>query len=202
MGLFYFTIKLFQRRILNMEKIEYVNGVDEIYHDIKDFPDIVIHFDGGVRPKNPGKHCCFAYVIFDPKKLFLAKGYRWLTLENATNNYSEYCGVISGLKFLLDHDWAGNSISLRGDSKLIINQLNQTYKTKDKRLKELVQKCWDILEDDFSLTLENVDETALIVPQETKSNSWNSIWTRRENNSFADKLTHLAWEHCKNANDL
>lgn len=178
-----------------MNEILYENGVDQLYGDILANPNIVLHFDGGVRPKNPGRFCCFGYVLLGANGTLLVKGCRWLEIENATNNYSEYCGVGFGLKFLTENLWKGNSVSIRGDSQLVCNQLARNFQIKNERLRKLAQRCWDVLETELGLEHDNtVDETAAIVPTEFRSNSWNAVWLRREKNSVADSLCHLAWK--------
>lgn len=173
-----------------MKKTEYPNGVEEIFQEVKDHPDVIIQFDGGVRPKNPGRFCCFGYLVFNQKNELLAKGFRWLEIDRATNNYSEYSGVVFGLKLLLGQQWQGNSVTIQGDSQLICYQLNKSWRIKDQRLGLLAQEIWTDL-DKLGLVQHNEENSNQLLPK-----TWDTRWVRRNKNASADQLTHLAWEHC------
>jgi len=85
----------------------------------------VLYFDGGCIP-NPGK-MRIAYVIDNESYT--------LKLSRGTNNIAEYYALIIGLKACLQHGY--NDIDVRGDSKLVINQMNDAWRVKDKTLMSL-----------------------------------------------------------------
>ncbi|PKA59367.1 hypothetical protein AXF42_Ash001461 [Apostasia shenzhenica] len=70
----------------------------------------------------------------------------------ATNNQAEYEALIAGLKFALS--MAVKHIQVFSDSLLVVNQVNQTFETKDKVLKKYLHQAKSLIAlfEDFSLT--------------------------------------------------
>ena len=83
--------------------------------------DYVLYFDGCCRG-NPGASGTGA-VLYRDKTIF------WQGSEfigTRTNNQSEYMALILGLKNALD--FGIKRLTVRGDSQLVINQMNGKYK--------------------------------------------------------------------------
>ncbi|KRO46114.1 MAG: hypothetical protein ABR68_03575 [Microbacteriaceae bacterium BACL28 MAG-120531-bin53] len=57
-------------------------------------------------------------------------------LGNQTNNYAEYQGVIAALRFLTATEH--RLVTIRLDSKLVVEQLSGRWKVKSPEIKELV----------------------------------------------------------------
>jgi len=95
---------------------------------------ITIHTDGGARG-NPGPAAC-AFVAEVGGKVIREESF---FLDNSTNNYAEYQGVILALKWLgLNHkNFSENTATFYLDSELVVRQLSGLYKVKDKKLIEL-----------------------------------------------------------------
>ncbi len=60
--------------------------------------------------------------------------------DNVTNNQAEYMTLLNALEWLADHlgpKAAGATVSVHGDSQLVIRQLNGEWKIKDARLRRI-----------------------------------------------------------------
>ena len=94
-------------------------------------PEGVLFFDGGASP-NPG--CGGAgFVLFDDCWNEVARASVGVyPYTNVTNNQAEYVGLIAGL---LEAEQQGmRRIVVKGDSELVINQMNGTYAARNDRL--------------------------------------------------------------------
>jgi ribonuclease HI len=92
---------------------------------------ITAFFDGGAR-SNPGPAGYGVYIVDDLGNV-LAELHGSLGI--ATNNVAEYTGLITALQWAVDHDL--KSITIKGDSQLIIEQRRGNYKVKNEGLKPL-----------------------------------------------------------------
>ena len=99
---------------------------------------LIIYTDGGCR-HNPGP-AAIGVVIQN------ASG---ITIDNisrhigpGTNNQAEYRAVIAGLEKA--KALGADSVEIRADSQLIVEQLNGRYKVKEPTLKPLFQQAYDL----------------------------------------------------------
>jgi len=102
-------------------------------------PDkLIIYTDGGCR-HNPGP-AAIGVVIQDASGTDVADISEYI--GHGTNNQAEYRAVIAGLEkaCLL----GANSIEMRSDSQLIVEQLNGRYRVKDAILKPLFQEAQNL----------------------------------------------------------
>jgi ribonuclease HI len=141
--------------------------------------EIVLNFDGLCEPKNPGGIATYGVVarrgnetIFEDSGL--AKAKPW-TLE-ASNNVAEYSALIRGLGWLLQSGFAGSRVVVRGDSKIVINQLNGIFKIKAPRLLELYREAKSLVSKFRKIRIE---------------------WVDRSKNSEADLLSRIAYHRLK-----
>ena len=67
--------------------------------------------------------------------------HRWL--GKATNNEAEYHAVIEGLKAV--SDWKPDRLEVYLDSKLVVEQLNGSYRVKKPELKPLYEQAKQLL---------------------------------------------------------
>jgi ribonuclease HI len=123
-----------------------------------------LYFDGGSRG-NPGIGGS-GFVIYDENGEELESGYEYLG-ESVTNNQAEYSGLINGLKAAIKRQYL--SLHIKGDSKLIINQLNGAWSAK---------VTAQLYEDALNLLKKCVKFTAEHVP--------------RNENKHADRLANTA----------
>ena len=123
------------------------------------------YFDGSAIP-NPGKMQC-GYVIIDLNtNQWISKGNK--KLGHGTNNIAEYSGLI---KLLEEALWQGiYHLTVKGDSQLVIKQMNKEYKVKNEKLKKLWDKAQSLASNFETITFEHVP---------------------REKNTFADQLTRF-----------
>ncbi|RMD76887.1 reverse transcriptase-like protein [Candidatus Dojkabacteria bacterium] len=120
--------------------------------------------DGGSRG-NPGESAC-SFLVFDDEENLVAFDAKYLGIQ--TNNYSEYIGLIEGLKFLKKQDIKQVRCFL--DSELVVNQINKVYKVSNPKIKKLFEQV-EILILEF-------DEI-----------SFNHV--SRDENKFADRLVNI-----------
>ncbi|PIR06311.1 MAG: ribonuclease H [Candidatus Komeilibacteria bacterium CG11_big_fil_rev_8_21_14_0_20_36_20] len=93
--------------------------------------------DGGARG-NPGPSAIGGVLYSEDKLIDSFSEY----LDHGTNNQAEYQALIFGLNIALKNKITELECFL--DSELIVNQLNQEYKVKDKILAKLFVKVWNL----------------------------------------------------------
>lgn len=89
---------------------------------------IVAYFDGCCEPVNPGDVASYGAVIFkngekiwECSELFRPiKGRE----KETSNNVAEYSGFLAILEYLQSQGYEHESVTIYGDSKLVINQMN------------------------------------------------------------------------------
>jgi probable phosphoglycerate mutase len=152
---------------------------------IREQKHLLLEFDG-LCVKNPGGVACSAWAISsldeEQPHIVLAQGKKVVAhhTPTATNNFAEYCGLGLGLKFLEDLGWHGE-LTVRGDSKLVIYQVQGKWQCKKPHIAELRRR---ILE-----RLQKLDLVDLDFPLEINQNKCHLEWVSRENNSYTDALT-------------
>lgn len=109
--------------------------------------DYALAFDGGSRG-NPGP----AYGSFRiQRRGSRASISRRLRLGHGTNNEAEYWALLAGLRSFLDQlraegiDPSQVRLEIRGDSQLVIRQLEGEWKAKDPRMRELRDEVQRVL---------------------------------------------------------
>jgi len=100
---------------------------------------VTIYSDGGSRG-NPGPSAS-AYVILDNQNQAIAEGGVYLGIT--TNNQAEYQAVYQALKKALELGL--ETIDFRLDSNLVVNQLNGTYKIKNRDLWPIYQDIKELI---------------------------------------------------------
>ena len=142
--------------------------------------EIQVHFDGLCQPYNPGGIACYAFLIL-AKKGQEQQQYSEYGLaaepfsDSATNNVAEYTGIIKALEWLLEKNNYKNNqkIIIRGDSQLVINQINGKYKVRAVKIIPLYQKVKSLLSKFKDIKIE---------------------WIPRDKNKEADKLSNKAYQ--------
>lgn len=131
------------------------------------YDSLVMTFDGCAKAPNPGPAGA-GWCIFTPEGRGVAYGYHYLG-PRETNNVAEYNALLMGLKTLAKLD--ADSVIIRGDSKLVVEQVNGRWKCKAEHLKPLVLEARASLCATSSYKLEHIP---------------------RERNTWADKLSNIA----------
>ncbi|EZQ03109.1 MULTISPECIES: ribonuclease HI [Acidianus] len=133
---------------------------------------IIANFDGLCEPKNPGGIATYGYVIFIDNKQIEGYGLAaepWS--KDSTNNVAEYMGIYCLLTKLLE--LGIKSAIIRGDSQLVIRQINGEYRVKSQRIYQIYKKVIDIVKSMDYIKFQ---------------------WVPRTENSIADELTRKAYE--------
>ena len=109
--------------------------------------DYVLVFDGGSQG-NPGP--AYGSYRFGPKRGKLGNPRR-LDLGRGTNNEAEYATLIAGVQAVLadlrDRKTHPSTVTLeiRGDSQLVIRQVEGAWKAKDARMRDFRDKVRSLL---------------------------------------------------------
>lgn len=151
--------------------------------------NITIWFDGACEPRNPGGVASCGWLIeIDGQEItsgckVVAQG------PTATNNLAEWSALGLALRWLLDNQdeipqlpeeiavdkgLRVASLTIHGDSQLVINQLNRSWACNKEHLRRLRDRCLELLE---QIDLD-----------------WHAEWIPREQNERADALSRKAYE--------
>ncbi|MDD1754084.1 MAG: ribonuclease HI [Methanothrix sp.] len=135
---------------------------------------ITIHFDGLCYPKNPGGVAAYGYLAHRDGKL-IHQGFRAVGEgKGMTNNVAEYEGLMAAAQWIADEEIT-EKIVIKGDSELVIKQMNGQYRVNSATSKKYVPEIKKLLQGkDVSL-----------------------VWVPREENEEADKLSRVAYERHK-----
>jgi ribonuclease HI len=135
---------------------------------------ITIHFDGLCYPKNPGGVAAYGYLAHQDGKL-IHQGFRAVGEgKGMTNNVAEYEGLMAAAQWIVDEE-INEKIVIKGDSELVIKQMNGQYRVNSATSKKYVPEIKKLLlGKDVSL-----------------------MWVPREENEEADKLSRVAYERYK-----
>lgn len=98
---------------------------------------IIIYFDGASRnnPHGPAG-CGWAMYEMDSHGAdgdFIASGKEYLGY-NVSNNQAEYDGLSYALKYMVDYGIECNGLYIRGDSLIVINQLEGIYEVRSNNI--------------------------------------------------------------------
>ncbi len=134
----------------------------------------VVHFDGLCQPKNPGGVATYGFVVErDGRRIHEGRGLAGTPYApDTTNNVAEYTGLVRALEYFLQQKLTDESVVVRGDSELVIKQLNGEYKVKSPNLAPLHAKVRELFFRFRDLRFE---------------------WVPRQKNREADALTNLAY---------
>jgi ribonuclease HI len=98
----------------------------------------IMNFDGCCKG-NPGLAGAGAVIYYNNHEIWTGT---FFVGENATNNHSEYAGLILGMQQAIELDI--KSLIVKGDSQLIINHMTGVYKCKSPNLIELYEKAKEL----------------------------------------------------------
>ena len=127
---------------------------------------LTIHFDGSCLPKNPGGTAVGAWVLKNEDGLLAKHSDVACKGTGATNNIAEWHALRSGLQYIKEH-YSDAELDIRGDSQLVIYQLNRIYQCTKPHLQAYLYDCQAILKD-FT---------------------WSATWIPRNKNKEADALS-------------
>lgn len=138
---------------------------------------ITIYFDGLCQPVNPGGVATYGFSIYRDGKLIkegkgvIGEG------RGMTNNVAEYTALKKALEWLgkyFNSKGIEDTILIRGDSQLVINQLKGAWKIKSETSRRFAPQILDFLKErEWEYRLE---------------------WVPREKNEEADMLSRMAYK--------
>ena len=138
--------------------------------------ELSIWFDGSVEPTNPGGTGTCGWVIRNGHgDTLCAESCSLGSGPAMTNNVAEWTALGKALRWLLDNSFKGCTLRIFGDSKLVIEQLNGTWRCNMPHLQKLKARCHEII-------------------SELRPAGWTATWIPREQNSEADALSQRAYE--------
>ncbi len=122
----------------------------------------VVNFDGLCEPRNPGGVATYGVIVRqNGRKVFedngLADARPWT--DDASNNVAEYSALIRGLEWLKKSGHLDSPVVIRGDSRLVVNQLNGLFKIKAPRLVERYRKAKELMSEFRDAKIEWVDRS-------------------------------------------
>lgn len=128
-----------------------------------------LEFDGASK-RNPGP-AGFGAVIFDEETNMVVKEITGYLGDHGTNNQAEYAGLVAGLYAC--KELGVRDLKVKGDSKLVINQVLNKWQVKNEELQRYHRKAIDLIRSFGSFQAEHV---------------------LREFNTHADRLSNVAIE--------
>lgn len=140
--------------------------------------EMYLNFDGLCEPTNPGTG---AWGFFLRVPDAGTSGNCGVIPGTVTNNVAEYYAAGHGLRFVLDYSGPlalrGRPLVVRGDSLLVVNQVNGVWECRKGDLIPLRDRVRQL-----------VERLAAVGTAVT------FCWVRREENEEADALSRQAWE--------
>ncbi len=127
---------------------------------------IVIYTDGGARG-NPGPAAAGFVIYVDGNAI---EGKKYLG-ERQTNNWAEYEAVSLALEKAVESGLSGRNVTVRMDSKLVVEQISGNWKIKEITLKPQAAKAHVLLKE---------------------FKTWRFEYVPREQNKVADRLVNEA----------
>ena len=124
-------------------------------------PECILYFDGGAQP-NPGYGGC-GWFLKDDRGIEIARGSEPIFpgTSNVTNNEAEYHGLVNGMQAALDEHV--RRLLVRGDSELIIKQMQGVYECRHPNLTGLYATARRLSQRFHSIQYEHVSRGANVV---------------------------------------
>jgi len=107
------------------------------------FPSSITLFYDGASKQNPGP-TSGGWTIVDDDGKELAYGFKFVGVHH-TNNEGEYHGLIHGLEFIREQGWTEGTLTIKGDSKLVLSQCQGLWNCNIPRLKVLLERARRII---------------------------------------------------------
>ena len=118
---------------------------------VKDWPPAVLIYTDGASRGNPGLSS-IGIVVYDEQGKALYEEATLLGVQ--TNNYAEYSAVLKALKLSCKNKV--QSLVLKSDSQLLVNQLSGKYKVRSPNIRSLHQVCRKYSEQILSVQFQHI----------------------------------------------
>lgn len=125
-------------------------------------------WDGVCEPINPGGHCAYGTYIQQNGKVLLSESGYIGRNKNTSNNVAEYAGFIRALEFLKEKGLNKQPIYARGDSNLVVQQVQYKWRIRSGHYVPYAMKARALISDFPNIRVE---------------------WIPREENGKADVLS-------------
>ena len=110
---------------------------------------LIIYFDGASRNNPRGPAGCGWYIYFmnhdGADDYQIARGQKYLRY-NVSNNQAEYEGLEAALRYMEGNSISCNGLYIRGDSQIVINQLDGIYQVRSSNIKPYYDAVMDLLD--------------------------------------------------------
>ena len=130
---------------------------------------LTLYFDGLCKPVNPGGIACFGWQILEDGVIIQEDDGVEARGPKATNNMAEWAALLYGLRAAAA--LRPESLEIRGDSQLVINQLTGSWRMNAARLRPYRERCLELL----------------------RGCQWGARWIPREQNEATDALSRKAY---------
>jgi ribonuclease HI len=137
---------------------------------------LTLMFDGSSVPRNPGGVALASYVILAGDQVVHSAVHEECRGGSATNNVAEWAALVAGIRTLHASSWR-DKLLIRGDSQLVIRQLNLEYRCKQPHLRVYLDEAHKLLGDFV----------------------WEAEWVNRELNSLPDQMIRDHWNKLRAA---
>ncbi len=135
---------------------------------------ITVYFDGLCYPKNPCGVAAYGYLIYRDDEL-IRQGFGAVGEgRGMTSNVAEYEGLKAAVSWLNDNG-IEYSITIKGDSQLVIKQMKGDWEVRSKTSKKYVPEIKRMLD----------------------GKDVRFVWVPREMNEEADRLSRMGYEAYK-----
>lgn len=113
---------------------------------------MLICFDGACEPKNPGGHMGWGMAVVEADLALESESGYQEPGPTTSNNVAEYLGVCMALRRAIAAARVGEcEITIRGDSKLVIEQLNGRWRAHDGHYMQAMRDAKALLDELRSL---------------------------------------------------
>ena len=97
---------------------------------------LILYFDGASRNNPRGPAGC-GWVLYEMDRngadsYEIASGSKYLGYD-ISNNQAEYEGLEAGLQYMIDNDIDCNGLYVRGDSEIVLKQLDGEYQVRSSK---------------------------------------------------------------------
>jgi ribonuclease HI len=129
---------------------------------------INLHFDGSCEPINPGGRMGFGVHVSQNGEVLFTNSTGEEASPRNSNNVAEYRALTIGLEWLIGNGYQNRRVVVKGDSALVINQLNGAWRARGGLYYAEYLKAVELRDQFADITFE---------------------WVRREFNQVADDLS-------------
>lgn len=103
--------------------------------------NIVCYFDGCCEPCNPGGTIGVGAIVNIDGQKALEHSESFPASKSNTNNIAEYLAFAKVLSFLIKNNLQNESVVIRGDSQMVVNQMSGKWRIKEGGYVTTAKRC-------------------------------------------------------------